>query len=584
MGVTERVSASGSKYYEYGGDYYNNYDDIPFATKQAYETTKEMVGDYFKTEWNKIPEPGQHLLKGAANIAGKAFNYADKEFFYGGVSETLSAVDKGFTAASEVIERETGLYAPTAKVGSELAVDYLLTGGGGKGLKGLKAVANQTADDIILAARRLSPQPEYAYVDGFLNGAVKDRLNSSSTLIPKNMYATTATRTTATSLVSQVSEPLYDAKTTKVNRTSGGYNDLGHQGLSNQYIDPKSPFAQLFNKLKNKQVEGPFKHHHVQDIAFTGKVLNTTDYKEVLQELNKLKIYPGDSPKNIIGMMDEGNLFLQTAKTDLAGKLNLKGYPGFENINNYGDLMRKGNEAQKKLIDDLFKSTSPVGDFDLAKGSRHRLTGELTSPEIRRVEIPLPETSKVDWNNFGLDIKSAEFKALNPTEQLAAKRDAWVNRFNRLGIDRKSIKYDPSKMILSKDHIDKIHYKVYGSSKFKEKVNLLKSIEDGSYYKLSSAEKAQKIAEVYRIQKNVSINVAKERLKLIKNHLKETQPIRYRDIYSKDPNALRTWIIDNSGTAGNLGWKDGIPDYRTLTREPGKISPEFQTIFSTEIK
>jgi len=109
-------------------------------------------------------------------------------------------------------------------------------------------------------------------------------------------------------------------------------------------------------------------------------------------------------------------------------------------------------------------------------------------------------------------------------------------------------------------------------------------IEDGSYHTLTAKQKAEKIAEVYKIQKNTSINVAKERLKLIKNYLKETEAIRYRDIYSKNPEAIRQWILNNPGTAANLNWKGAIPDYKTLTRDPGKITKELQTVFSTEIK
>jgi len=246
--------------------------------------------------------------------------------------------------------------------------------------------------------------------------------------------------------------------------------------------------------------------------------------------------------------------------------------------------MRKGNESQKKLIDDLFKRPETAGEKPLVKGVRDKLTGEVTPPEIRRADIPIPSDAKVDWNNFGLDIKSAEFKALKPLEKVAAKRKAYANRFNRLGVNRKDIKYDPSTMILSKDHIDTIHYSVYDSPKFTQKRELLKMIEDGSYHTLTAKQKAEKIAEVYKIQKNTSINVAKERLKLIKNHLKETEPIRYRDIYSKDPEAIRQWILNNSSTAANLNWKGAIPDYKTLTRDPGKITKELQTVFSTEIK
>ena len=268
MGVTEHESASGSKYYEYGGEYYNNYDDIPFATKQAYETTKKMVGDYFTTEWNKIPEPGQHLLRGAAGVVGKVFNYADEEFFYGGVSETLSAVDKGFTAASEVIERETGLYAPTAKVGSELAVDYLLTGGGGKGLKGLRAVANQTDNAITSAARTLFPQPEPVLVEGLLQSTVIDKLKSSSTVIPNTMYPTTVARTTATKKLSGGGLPPddpavlirnLDAEKVTVNKAE---NLRKQQLIESGQLKPKPKFklktseqAEKYYGLKSKELK-----------------------------------------------------------------------------------------------------------------------------------------------------------------------------------------------------------------------------------------------------------------------------------------------------------------------------------------
>jgi len=380
-------------------------------------------------------------------------------------------------------------------------------------------------------------------------------------------------------------QQLYDPDLVPVSREKGGYGDLGHQGLTNLGIDPNSNFAKLFRKLKAKQIEGPFKHHHVQDINFTGRALNTKDYKEVLAELNKLKIYPGDTPKNIIAMMDEGNLFLQTAKTNLAQQLRKANYPGFENIDNYGDLMKKVNKSQKELIDDLFKNPGLHVDKELTKGTRHPLTGEITKPEIRPLDQPFPGGSAINWkDSLGLDTKSLEFKNLPLKEQTRLRKEAWANRFKRIGIDRKSIKFDPKTMILSKDHIDIIHKSVYNSPKFTQRVELLKMIDDGSYYKLSAKQKAAKIAEVYTVQKNVSINVAKERLKLIKNHLKETQPIRYRDIYSKNPTELRKWIIDNPGTAANLGWKKGIPDYKTLTRDPGKISKELQTVFSTEIK
>ncbi len=565
--------------FSYDGVLYDNYEDIPFKGKKPYEKGKKIIGDYFTEEWNKIPEPGKHLLKGAAGLVGKGFQYIDKESM-GGISGAFKLIDQGMTAGADYVERQTGVYSPLVKAVGEVGIDYLASGGTGKIAKGSKMLANQ-GDNLV---RKLTPPLAYETVpvEGLFTSAVRDA--TSPGFKPSNMFAATTIRSNLTPSTNLISDPLYDVNTTDVKRTAGGYEGLGHQGLANIQYDPKSPFYKRFLNLRAEQVKGPFKHHHVEDIAFTGRWANTSDFEEVFKELNKLKIYPGDSPKNIIGMMDEGNLFLQTAKTDLAQKLKASGYPGFENIDNYGHLMRKGNESQKKLIDDLFKRPETAGEKPLVKGVRDKLTGEVTPPEIRRVDIPIPSDAKVDWNNFGLDIKSAEFKALKPLEKVAAKRKAYANRFNRLGINRKDIKYDPSTMILSKDHIDTIHYSVYDSPKFTQKRELLKMIEDGSYHTLTAKQKAEKIAEVYKIQKNTSINVAKERLKLIKNHLKETEPIRYRDIYSKDPEAIRQWILNNSSTAANLNWKGAIPDYKTLTRDPGKITKELQTVFSTEIK
>ena len=423
-----------------------------------------------------------------------------------------------------------------------------------------------------------------------LKGASKLKINQSN--IPAlatvdNVPVSTLNRIedfTPSNTFAYSSEPLFKGR---ASRTAGGYMDRGTSGLSSSYIKKKGPFDQLFQKLKAEQVQGPFKHHHILDEAFSGKVLNTTDYKEVLKELNQLKIYPGNSPKNIIGMMDEKNFFLQTAKTDLVQKLNKQGYPGFEGLDNYGHLMRKGNEAQKKLVDDLFKSPDlHKPDTDLIKGKRHPLSGEIIQePEIRRVEQPFPSQGSIDWKgSYGLDVKSPEFKALSLPEQTALKRQAFGNRFNRLGIDRKSLKYDPSTMMLSKDHINTIHRSVYESPKFTERVNLLKSIEDGSYYKLTPKQKAQKIGEVYKIQHNVSVNTAKIRLKLIKNHIKQTVGTKQGELLLRDPKLLRQWIIDNGAITANLNWKGGVPDYKTLTRNPGRISDELRTVFSTAVK
>ena len=369
------------------------------------------------------------------------------------------------------------------------------------------------------------------------------------------------------------SSPLF---TGKVSREAGGYMGKGTAGLASSYIDPKGSFAKLFRNLKSEQIKGPFKHHHILDQEFSGTVLNTTDYKEVLEELNKLKIYPGDSPKNIIGMMDEKTFgFMKGAKDSAIEQLKDLGHPDFQGVNDYLSLLTKDRKSARRLIDDLFKNPKKLDDLDeLKKGTRHKLTGEITPPEIGQLEYPFATPG--DWGSYGLP-SSGKLTTLQ-------KQQAYANRFKRLGIDKSKIKYNPSEMMLSKDHIDQIHYSVYNSPKFKERVNLLKSVKDGSYYKLNPKEKAEKIAEVYRIQHNVSVNTAKSRLKLIKDHIKSNLAPKQAELLLRDPVKLKEWIIKNRTVAANLGWKDGIPDFKTLTKDPKKISDELRTVFSTAVR
>ena len=587
IGVTTHKAyfKDGRDAYEYDGTYYENYDYIRFFSNKAYEVGSELVQGTVETILDK-PGVG-HLLKGAAWTLGKGFQYIDKEAG-GAYSTLLGLADTGMTKAADAVEYHTGLYSPTAKLGGELAIDYALSGGVGKTVKTAKRLASQADNLLATTAKTIFPQPQYAYAtvlsdNHLLKNVLEEGLSSSSsTFKPSTFFTATTARTSLASNIPYESTPLFEGR---ASRTAGGYQGKGTSGLSSSYIKKGGPFAKLFEKLKKLQVEGPWKHHHVLDEAFAGRVLNTSDYKEVLQELNQMKIYPGNSPKNIIGMMDEKTFgFMKGPKDNVILQLKNSGYPGFENITSYNDLLKKGNESQRRLLDDLFKNVG-MKDVPLQKGTRHPLTGEITLPEIRRVELDFPRGKSIDWKgSFGLDTDSSAFKALSKTDQNAAKQSAWNNRFKRLNIDKSQFKYDPSQMILSKDHIDIVHRSVYESPKFKQRTELLNMVADGSYYKLTPKQKAEKIAEVYRIQRNVSVNTAKMRLKTIKNYIKGNVAPAQADLLLRDPKLLRNWIIENRGLTSRLDWGEGIPSYSKLTRDPGNISDEFRTIFSTEIK
>ena len=392
------------------------------------------------------------------------------------------------------------------------------------------------------------------------------------------------------------SKPLYDPSL-PVNRTKGGAFGTGHQGLANVMYENIPGFKLKFGKLRDLQQEFS-KHHHIEDIAFTGKWANTSDYKEIFGKLKDYKIYPGDSPTNIIGMMDEGNKFLQTGKTGLIEELKKTNFPGLENIERYSDLSRAdAPKGIKRIIDNVFKSPEYGDEF--FPGSIDKL-GRKTPNQMQNMFETLPDGTRVPtvlpgkdigpdgWRTLGLDIGSKEFQKLPKTQQQLLKNQTWSNRFKTLGVNRKNIKYDPSKMILSKDHIDTLHYKVYNSPEFIQKRKLEQMIDDGSYHTLTTEQKVEKIAEVYTIQKNASINVARKRLKLIKAHLRKTEPDRYKAFYSKDPTKLRQWIKDNNGIAANLGWypKNGkVPDFKTLTNpDTAKITDELRIVFNTLVQ
>ena len=403
------------------------------------------------------------------------------------------------------------------------------------------------------------------------------------------------------------SKPLYDVKTTDVNRTAGGYKGefgeypkgMGHQGLANIMYENIPGLKLKFGKLRSLQQEFT-KHHHIEDIAFTGKWANTSDFEEVFTILNKdYKIYPGDSPTNIIGMMDEGNKFLQTGKTSLIQELKKTNFPGLEKIEKYSDLSRAdAPKGTKKLIDTVFKSPEYGDEF--FPGFKNPVTGEIKPHQMQPMFETLPDGTRVPtvlpqkdigfetWKALGLDAASENFRKLPIEQQQLLKSQTWSNRFKTLGVNRKNNKYDPTKMILSKDHIDTLHYKVYNSPEFIQKRQLEQMIDDGSYHTLTAEQKAEKIAEVYTIQKNASINVAIKRLKLIKAYLRKTEPDRYKAFYSKDPNKLRQWIKDNNGIAANLGWypkKSKVPDFKTLTNpDTAKITPELKIVFSTLVQ
>jgi len=199
--VTEVPFKEGTMW-SYDGQLYDKYEDIPFKTKQAYETAKSGLGTAAKTTWEgignipKVGQPTQHLLKNAAQVAAGTIQDLDEQEFKipftdiktgiptpGNLAvDALRIADKTLTAGSKLAEKEFGIYAPTTKLAGEIAVDYLASGGAGKVVKGAKGIASQV-DNLIPPPTGLA----YATVgvgagDGhLLRQAALDKLPSSAT-------------------------------------------------------------------------------------------------------------------------------------------------------------------------------------------------------------------------------------------------------------------------------------------------------------------------------------------------------------------------------------------------------------------
>jgi len=378
----------------------------------------------------------------------------------------------------------------------------------------------------------------------------------------------------------RLDEPVAKKFEDDLTRTGGG--DGGNQGLSN--IGKTDLEHKAFLKAQRLGQEGPFKHHHILDIKWIGDVLNRIDAPEIVEELKRFGIDLGDRAKNIIGAMDQKTAdFRLSAQDDIAKQLGEVDYKAV-----------KGSE-KGRIIDDLLKnpkdSTKPAKE--LRKGTRDKLTGEVTPPEIGRpvgeFAIPtdpqsygLPRGKPIAGKRFGYKVAETWPDGRKVTKQ--DLRNAYQNRWKRHGIDRKQVKFDSSGQILSKDHIDIIHHAGYNSPKFVAKRRIESMVQSGEWRRLTPKQAAAEIAEVYQIKKNIVLNVSKRRLRFIRTYIKNNIGEAQAKVLLNDPQQLRAWIMKNKSKAANLGWKEKIPSFRELSKDPGAITEELQIVFATELE
>ena len=108
----------------------------------------------------------------------------------------------------------------------------------------------------------------------------------------------------------------------------------------------------------------------------------------------------------------------------------------------------------------------------------------------------------------------------------------------------------------------------------------------GEWRRLTPAQAASKIAEVYEIQRNIVVNVSKRRLKFVKQHLRKTKTGQL--IIRQGPEAIREWMIKNPNTAAGIGWYPtgkNMPTFKQLSNpKTAEITEELQIVFAAELQ
>jgi len=386
--------------------------------------------------------------------------------------------------------------------------------------------------------------------------------------------------------------------------------------LANTGKDKKEKTSFLARKIQ--QVLGPFAHHHILDMEFIGKALNRVDHAEIIQQLKKFGIDIGDRSKNLIAAMDEkaqSARWRLNPKEDILRQMAANPKHPDWTATTFADATRE----QDRVINDLLKTANLGPDTPLPKGhsvKKIKGTGQMveldaSGAEVAKFDDIAPYADPGDPHSYGLPrgtptkdgkYKPAKYWPLEPEEgadlwrrELAGteitkkqRSTAYQNRYKRLDIDNKKVRWDPKEQILSGDHLDAIHG-AYNSPKFTIKREVEAMIASGEWRDLTPVEAAEYIAEVFNISRNIALNVSFERLKVIKAAIRKSQPKELSRVTLSSPDNIRKWVLDNKGKASRLKVRKLSFAEITEPLELGKnLKPEeldeLQTVFATELE
>ena len=330
---------------------------------------------------------------------------------------------------------------------------------------------------------------------------------------------------------------------------TGGADKFSKAKIASQFVEDKRAFnaardiqktgAPAWQKeLKWMETHGtttPWQHHHIIDHDIAGQAYNRVDAAEIDRILKEKGIRLGDDEANIISAASYNDPRLAWQEEILKQRRDLD-----PNV-----------KADKRLLDDLTK-TAQYDEF-----------GELIPPNIE------------GRYSYGLG-----------PEQYSGQ--LYVNRLRTQGIDSVQMQIDPKHVILGDDHTGIIHeaYKKLESNK-----RLRAAFESGEYWHWPPEKAAAALIELHRDQRNISVNVAKWRLNLIKqemglgkaNGLKFTPNSTYKQLRAgilRSGDFIINWIAENPQKAANLNWLKKAPDVEELRRTKPAITKELRQVFT----
>jgi len=375
-----------------------------------------------------------------------------------------------------------------------------------------------------------------------------------------------------------------------------GHQKLASEGRSKEEVTD-------FYKTKSQQ-EAIGSHHHIDDLKFIGNALNRQDKPEVLKIVEELRPGTefGDRKKGLIGAMDQKTTgFRASARESIAKQIE--------------DFDQMPKEKQTRLLNDLQKEFKDTGDDLLEPGEglyKVNKQYDLKTPASGDLEkAELVQRKKADFGkatdpeSYGLprDLDKPIYSGTGKRRKIKGYkvadkwpdgrpvttddlRSAYQNRLERLNIDRKKIKYDPSQTILPKDHIEIIHYAGYNSPDFKVKREVEALMESGEWLKKTPREAAEMIVEVMDTHRTIVMNVSVERLRMIKKAIRSKESKGVAGAILAEPQNIRRWVEENLQQAANVGWKKKIPTFEELTATP-KLKPgeldEVNAVFASEL-